>query len=352
MKNWSLLFVMLLVNLLAAQPIITNQSYPVDGEEWIEYYDSTSGKYNIGAEGANITWDFSSGFVANDSIHFNFVNPNTTPYNWQNDFPNANIAIYVPADSAAFFYTSADSGFFQNGGYISYSGVTTTMKIDPPLRIIKGNLAYGDTFISYTKSVMLFYNGQMTEKAIHYNYRAGKADAWGSLKTAVGNFSNALRARYWEWSIDTTYIDSTGSGNWEYLYSNGPSKPRLSYEWYIESHPFFVMGANMEELDQSVIRDLTVIKGLPVSIEKSTKEIFSFYPNPANDFICINKLKMENEYLVQIYDTNGKLVINESFSNTTIKNIDVKNFSNGIYLLRMIDKTSDLLQSRKIAINK
>ncbi len=68
------------------------------------------------------------------------------------------------------------------------------------------------------------------------------------------------------------------------------------------------------------------------STDKSLSNAFSIYPNPANDVLYIYQ-NTRLDYLLTIYDISGKRLINVS----NVNSIDVEDFSDGIYLLRMQD---------------
>jgi L-ascorbate metabolism protein UlaG (beta-lactamase superfamily) len=72
----------------------------------------------------------------------------------------------------------------------------------------------------------------------------------------------------------------------------------------------------------------------PVSINSSKNNItISFYPNPATDKIYINNTQ-NSQTFVQIFDLNGKLVLNEYTSNGTI---DISDLSKGIYFVKSVN---------------
>ena len=69
----------------------------------------------------------------------------------------------------------------------------------------------------------------------------------------------------------------------------------------------------------------------------------SIFPNPAKDFTVVNGLSKGAE--VSLYDATGKVVYKTKADATSV-NITTSSFSNGIYLVKVGDKTSKLIISK------
>ena len=83
-----------------------------------------------------------------------------------------------------------------------------------------------------------------------------------------------------------------------------------------------------------------------VGIDEQNQNAFTLYPNPANDNITI---EANNGSVVVIYDALG----NQVFSTTTLNaktEIDLRNFANGIYFVRVISDNNEATQ--KLIISK
>ncbi|MCC6720785.1 MAG: T9SS type A sorting domain-containing protein [Bacteroidia bacterium] len=93
------------------------------------------------------------------------------------------------------------------------------------------------------------------------------------------------------------------------------------------------------------------------------KEFFSsdeikikIYPNPLNknsDELKITfQVPIKNlnfRHIVKIFDINGKIIINENFTNTE-NNISLKNIESGIYIIEIQDSYGSLLKKEKLII--
>ena len=63
--------------------------------------------------------------------------------------------------------------------------------------------------------------------------------------------------------------------------------------------------------------------------------VFTIYPNPANNNVTIEFENSNNEYSIEIFDMSGRLVIHK-ISSDYQNYIDVNNLKNGLYMVRII----------------
>jgi len=77
--------------------------------------------------------------------------------------------------------------------------------------------------------------------------------------------------------------------------------------------------------------------GAPVtSVDSNLKEKISFYPNPAKNFINISNLENIEIANIGIYNILGKLIENVDLKK---ESIDISGLANGVYLLKILDKS-------------
>ena len=86
----------------------------------------------------------------------------------------------------------------------------------------------------------------------------------------------------------------------------------------------------------------------PKVFEKS-KILSSFYPNPSKGNLNFN-LEIDDNYEVQIFDSNGLLVSKENHSGNNIS-LELYDLPNGIYIIRVIDSNYKF-ETMKIMLNK
>ncbi|MBK0382263.1 T9SS type A sorting domain-containing protein [Pedobacter sp. SD-b] len=83
---------------------------------------------------------------------------------------------------------------------------------------------------------------------------------------------------------------------------------------------------------------------------------FSFYPNPAIDYLNVNLISKEaSTATLSVYDLSGKL-IRESIHSFNIGNntvrVNTSDLQSGSYLLRITDNKSKLIQTRKFLVSR
>ncbi len=91
---------------------------------------------------------------------------------------------------------------------------------------------------------------------------------------------------------------------------------------------------------------LTEIQPNALSVENTNKINVEVYPNPVSDFLYVN-FKNDNQAQLSLFDLSGREVMVKALG---MKNqIDLSNFSNGLYLLNLSDRYGS--KSMKIEIN-
>jgi len=78
-----------------------------------------------------------------------------------------------------------------------------------------------------------------------------------------------------------------------------------------------------------------VFSGLPETFKDETS--IRVYPIPATNFIMLKNLP-EGEVNIQIFRLDGVVLMNKKLSDST-QQIDISNFANGLYLLKVNNKT-------------
>jgi hypothetical protein len=76
---------------------------------------------------------------------------------------------------------------------------------------------------------------------------------------------------------------------------------------------------------------------------------FSIYPNPTNGNLSIKNVNsIDKEIVVTVYDVLGNAIIENKELNSAIENIDLSDFSSGLYFVKIMNKNNQLLYSDKI----
>ena len=110
--------------------------------------------------------------------------------------------------------------------------------------------------------------------------------------------------------------------------------PDLTFSWSANVGVLNHSGPALADNGTLVISsstDVFAYKGSGTSdIENISSKEFSIYPNPTVNYLFINRL---NDYKnLAIYDMTGQLI---NYSEANNNQIDVSNFQNGIYILKI-----------------
>ena len=118
---------------------------------------------------------------------------------------------------------------------------------------------------------------------------------------------------------------NTNSQN-KIFYNTGGAWFNASFEGSLIMRPVFSTGLN---------HTLSVQPNLPEKVE------FSMFPNPVNDILTVPDLPYQ--YSLQVFDITGKEVLMENANR-----IDFSNFSNGFYIVNVLDELGTSVYSKKI----
>jgi hypothetical protein len=71
---------------------------------------------------------------------------------------------------------------------------------------------------------------------------------------------------------------------------------------------------------------------------------WEIYPNPSNDFLAIQSLNHQGKIHVELVDANGRVVHQESFTNSHHQ-INTKTFASGFYALKLHTEKESITRS-------
>ncbi len=78
-----------------------------------------------------------------------------------------------------------------------------------------------------------------------------------------------------------------------------------------------------------------------------SQDVANIYPNPANDFLTVQKKNTSNSINIKIFNLSGKLIYTNQVSTNSI-DIDTRSFSRGFYIIQVSD--GDTLQVNKLVL--
>jgi murein DD-endopeptidase MepM/ murein hydrolase activator NlpD len=120
------------------------------------------------------------------------------------------------------------------------------------------------------------------------------------------NFTADYYSSYWYWSYSGVY-DVEGEWKWQ-----------ATYEGQTVTHTFNV--------------------GDPLSIVENDFNLTHVYPNPFNDTIIIDS--NSNIVSARLVDVSGKVIFNITNASESIKTIDTRHLSQGLYFLQLQDESN------------
>ena len=71
---------------------------------------------------------------------------------------------------------------------------------------------------------------------------------------------------------------------------------------------------------------------------------FSLYPNPASDYVGIENVVCNAEHItINVYDTQGRLVLSETKPNATSYMLNTTSLQSGVYYVKVGETTKKLI---------
>jgi hypothetical protein len=314
---FTLSFTIFISAFIIAQPTITSNVLPVKGDTILMSLDPTL--VPAGANGANVTWDFSTSLHQDILVERIYLDPTNTAYS--SKFPNAKLC---RTDGIGAVYSYWDNS---NNSKSVYYGFVEPNVYDQnynnlPLSYYKFPINYNDAFVD-SLSAITNPGGIVGPGKYYFN-----ADGWGTLKLPHKTVSNVLRTK------SVIYIgDSSPSIN---SYSI-----TTEYAWYQPSkkEPLLVISSVI--INHALHRKFVIYdNGSSTGInETALSEMIKLFPNPVSDIltICIDETHIKKECVISIFDITCKMqktfIVNKS---NPLFQIDMSDLPKGIYFVNML----------------
>jgi len=153
--------------------------------------------------------------------------------------------------------------------------------------------------------------------------------------SSISLVKNGTTYRYYEYSNPlkrtAEVLDDQASGGDYYRVTVNDSKDLFAF-----SNPIFIFS--------TIAEDSTVID--PVAVDTTTEEDnsthFSVYPNPASDIITV-RMSSSTNGLISVFDSDGKVWIQELLDGSIEKKLSVQSLPKGIYILKINEKRQKLI---------
>lgn len=359
MKNLLFLFLSLLWLSSIAQTTINQQDLPQPGDTFMLYVDTTPSVSLGNASSLSQNWNYSS--LGNDSVKYATYGI-TANLPFSSSFPTSNSYTYGPAvmyggpgapsPGAGIGYTMwavNSTGMWVIGYRSNYDGMGEKNIITNPNEMLMPVPCTYGLNQSYDSKWEVMINYNSSDYDTLYRSRTHKTitcDAWGSMTTYLGSFSNVIRIHEFSITTDSVFIKS---GN-IVLFSMEWSKDTINKYLFwapAQRHPVAIAYCSNAGVLQRIEYVSWAQLSVPATAEYNTS--VAAYPNPAQDFIEIkipSAINNEN-YLLNVFDVTGKKITSQTGKCNNIV-ISVKNFDQGLYFIEIKTVTGEIYKSKFI----
>jgi hypothetical protein len=304
---------------------------------------------NYAQAGVNFVWDYSSlnptsqtlvnNYSVDDAdfltqaLFGSFVIPKyrATYYLPARELPLATLSgfLNLPIDEIYRFYRKTNEEMTVVGLSISALGFGIGKRADSIEIAYKYPMEYGQQYSS-EGSVDLDLGALAPFALKQYRTRTSEVDGWGTVKTPFGSFP-CLRIHHVITELDSIYIDAGTGPLWIPI-----NLPVIhEYEWWAKDQngPVLKVITNqffgIQIVNQVLYRDIFRPE-LNVSINNYNLSKVSVFPNPTTEYLSVTGLSGNED--IEIYSMSGELLLRTS----SHANIDLRDFANGAYLLRIM----------------
>jgi len=283
--------------LSVAQPVLTAASFTDFSETSYDVPLITG--LTAGGTGANQVWDFSSVVIdPTTSYNLNTVAASTAPF--YASFPTANYCIRYSVTFEGMLFENFALQHLSNTGLEGLAITASDMiqeNYTPNTHFMPLPLHFGDTYVDTYQST--------TDPAPLTS--TNTYDAYGTLTTPYGTFTNVVRVKY-----------VAGS--------------ETSYEWFQLSPYRLLLSGDFSPAGYVTVYDPAALSvNQPVAVASN----ISVTPNPATTHLSLHVPDTMTVDNIRITDLLGKTV---AVPIPSASSIDISTLASGIYILRVSSK--------------
>ena len=248
-------------------------------------------------------------------------------------------AIFVVYGSQLAVGTNTITGYYSGNTSFASSSASVVVTVTQPT-----------TTSGYTISTVAG-NGQYT-----YSGDGGPAISaqFSSAGIAVDSAGDIFITDYWNnrvRKVTAAGIITTIAGNGIAGFS-GDGGPATAADLYLPDEIVFDAAGNLyiSDADNYRVRKVSNI-GQAAGIQQitSTNSQLSIYPNPSNGSFTIETNSTTNQTM-QLYDVNGKMVLNQNINGKATTTIDATNLNEGVYNISIISNEGVI--NKRVVIGK
>lgn len=317
-----------------AQPTINFGSIPNLGST-ITSRDVDGTGINPGPSGANQNWNFTAYPDTGAIETLTYVSPAETPF--AADFPTSNYAFQSEtidgATNYGFYNLNASTFELLGNATVNADNTTQVISLSNPQTALSFpttlNSSNSDTYNLTFENDVFSISSSGTSTYI--------ADAYGTLTTSLGSYSNVLRLKRRNTSLDTisslfgTFYSSSNSTSYEYMrVAAGASYPvwTISYDTSVTVLTGESISLNVKHTTGN-FPALTEQAGSPGSL--------GIFPNPANEQVLF---MLPHDARVTLLDIGGRIVRVQDYSlhGGALPLMNIADIASGTYLLQATGK--------------
>lgn len=331
-----------------SQTTIYQADLPQPGDSFVLYIDKTPSVSLGNASASSQIWDYH--LLSNDSTKY-------APYGitanlpFASSFPTSNSYTYGPAflyggpgapsPGAGIGYTMwgiNSTGMWVIGYRSDYDGHgEKNILINPNELLMPVPCTYGYNQQHDSKWEVLFnYVSLPTNPDTLYRSRTHKTlncDAWGSMTTPLGTFSDVIRVHEYSVTIDSVFGLVSGT-----VYTSIKWKSDTINKYYFwapaQRHPVAIAYCNTAGQLQRIEWVSWAQLNTPiVTLDDKTVNI---YPNPTTDVarIKLPEIFKTTNYTLSVFDINGKNLITQNGFGTDVS-VNSNEFDKGCYFVEL-----------------
>lgn len=340
-----------------AQPVLTDNIFIRIGESAPVQY--AIGNFDPGPSGANISWDFSQ--LQDDTISYEWAAQLPAESPFTDSFPDANVAFQFPLQSSDvdnwLYYKYTDELEVLAYGGAALLTDTATANVDTfyyllhedPKLEIKAPFSYQEEVTDQFKGTnYVKFQGQEFVQ-IRTGTTTLKADAYGTLITPAGTFTNVLRVRTQEDIVDEFMNIPTEQHN-------------VRYSWYSPDQKYLLL--QMDSIAQEQFGGSSFVStsigyrsgtvSTAIGDELSDELKLKVFPNPTTDLVQIEFELSEPETLqISVRNIIGQNLISlptQFASGKMQQYLNLSSISPGIYFIQI--ETSRGIATKRIQLSR
>lgn len=220
-----------------AQPTLQMNVLPEIGDV-VTFYDADTANVSEGSAGANQTWDFSGLEATAPGTQYIYLDPAATPAQFASNFPGANIAIKINEDTAVYTYAKKSASQLELLGAMNETFTQKYQNTDIQLKTLSFNNSFSDDFTNTSDNGTGFVFYGKGSRTVTY-------DAYGTLKTPAGTFTNAMRIKGVSSQVDSVdfgvgkLINRTTFTVYDWLVANQPGVLVSVYYTHLITETYF-----------------------------------------------------------------------------------------------------------------